>query len=59
MLRIIVMLDFGPSEDIHGKLKRLIHLSSLNNDDLELIQSNIPLRIFALTHWLADTVSCM
>lgn len=47
MLRIIVMLDFGPSEDIHGKLKRLIHLSSLNNDDLEVIQSNIPLRIFA------------
>lgn len=45
MLRIIVMLDFVPSEDIHGKLKRLIH--SLNNDDLELIQSNIPLRIFA------------
>lgn len=47
ILRIIVMLDFGPSEDIHGKLKRLIHLSSLNNDDLEVIQSNIPLRIFA------------
>lgn len=60
MLRIIVMLDFGPSEDIHGKLKRLIHLSSLNNDDLEVILSNIPLRIFAhLPDSFADRYSIL